>query len=187
MCSSLPSFPVHPLSFYYGKAGDSLASFFMWIWCNWKNGWNFQWVRVGSNIAYCSTNYTLNALCVQWSLSLPPLPLLPHWLGTCSKCSKVSCCSEPSLIPGNKAVLWPHTVMWESFYHFMHLPVFMAHISIHSQHPPKPTSVRFTGLFINQEGACLLQFDSQPPIKEDSATKFLEGSSEPTLLYHKQK
>ena len=77
----------------------------MWIWCNWKNGWNFQWVRVGSNIAYCSTNYTLNALCVRWSLSLPPLPLLPHWLGTCSKCSKVSCCSEPSLIPGNRAVL----------------------------------------------------------------------------------
>ena len=55
---------------------------------------------------------------------------------------------------------------------FMTIPVFMAHISIHSQHPPKPTSVRFTELFINQEGACLLQFNSQPPIKEDSATNF---------------
>ena len=69
----------------------------------------------------------------------------------------------------------------------MTIPVFMAHISIHGQQPPKPTSVRFTELFINQEGARLLQFDSQPPIKEDYATKFLEGSSEPTLLYHKQK
>ena len=26
--------------------------------------------------------------------------------------------------------------------------IFMAHISIHSGHPPKPTSVRFTELFI---------------------------------------
>ena len=51
----------------------------------------------------------------------------------------------------------------------------MAHISIHSRHPPKPTSVRFTELFIKEE--LVTDFLVQPTLAILLLrNEFLEGS-----------
>ena len=60
----------------------------------WLDKWLKYSIWAGSILHIFQPNYTLNALCVQWSPFLPPLSLLPHWLRPCSKSSKVSCCSH---------------------------------------------------------------------------------------------
>ena len=57
--------------------------------------------------AQCSTNYTLSVLSVQW---LPPLPPLARYTQLSIVSYLVSCCSEPSLVPENEAILGPAVI-----------------------------------------------------------------------------